>query len=221
MSRHCTLHDASYRVALQLDGSRAALLQLLGGMTDPSGLGPPSFGSQLFRAGARQGAAVLHHRGAFPDRPIAPVEFLWRTEPEGGGGARAGGGGGGGLSRLWLWVHAAAVGETLGALRRAVAADGGAGREGAVRVAPLRPPPAESGSAGSAHGVDAADTAADADSDSDSADAALSAAAPPTAAPVARGAGRALGLSRFELRGPLATRVLAKVTALLQTRGVP
>ncbi|XP_022727953.1 ribonucleases P/MRP protein subunit POP1 isoform X2 [Durio zibethinus] len=76
------VHDASYNVAVQLEGPEDSLMAVLQMVLVPS---PPvqSEGvSDSVLSGITYGTAMLHHVGAPSSQPIAPVTYMWRPHQE-------------------------------------------------------------------------------------------------------------------------------------------
>lgn len=123
------VHDASYHVALQLEGPEDSLLSILRMVLEPSPSARSSGISNSVISGAVYENAMLHHIGAPVSKPIAPVMYMWRPcclldehkdvvgiDDQGFKKAEST------ESRscfrqLWVWIHASAFNEGYGALK--------------------------------------------------------------------------------------------------------
>lgn len=123
--QHCTLYDASYLTAVELQGQEKSILALLRQFTDPM---DTTFCNEMYLSGARQGVAMLYTPGSFPLGAIAPTSFLWRqqleneTENENEGEGESGSENGNTNGRqLWLWLHPAVAQSTVSLLQQTAA----------------------------------------------------------------------------------------------------
>ncbi|PIA27087.1 hypothetical protein AQUCO_08300052v1 [Aquilegia coerulea] len=128
--KHGTLiHDASYNTAVQLEGPEDSLLSILRMVLVPT----PGIDQELSTStlsGTTYGSAMLHHVGAPFSQLISPVIYMWRPfiRPSIDTGPGSNQIGSGSISNsssmcsssfrhLWVWIHAGALTEALGALR--------------------------------------------------------------------------------------------------------
>ncbi|GLU16742.1 hypothetical protein SLE2022_331580 [Rubroshorea leprosula] len=122
------IHDASYHVAVQLEGPEDSLMAVLQMVLTPS---PPALSENASRSilsGLTYRTAMLHHVGAPHSQPIAPVTYMWRpheTDTQTDGNSHNS------VEcnesnqsechlcfhRLWLWIHASAFSEGYDALK--------------------------------------------------------------------------------------------------------
>ncbi|XP_031373046.1 uncharacterized protein LOC116189756 isoform X2 [Punica granatum] len=125
------VHDASYHLAVQLDGPEDSLISILRMVLVPSPRGHPIDGRPSVLCGSTYESAMLHHVGEPTGRPICPVICIWRplneknlenaeldysdnghTEPRNSEGSKL-------FRQLWVWIHASAFGEGYNALKSA------------------------------------------------------------------------------------------------------
>ncbi|XP_062087610.1 ribonucleases P/MRP protein subunit POP1 isoform X2 [Humulus lupulus] len=123
------IHDASYNVAVQLEGPEGSLLSILSTVLVPSPSVCPGDVSNSVISGAIYDYAVLHHIGAPVSKPIAPVTYMWRPcslRNRDGDDASINGLGSmkpeitesrSSFRQLWVWIHASAFDEGYGALK--------------------------------------------------------------------------------------------------------
>ncbi|XP_068303793.1 ribonucleases P/MRP protein subunit POP1-like [Pyrus communis] len=125
------VQDASYHVAIQLEGPEDSLLSVLGMVM----VSPPSTRSENVSRSVISGVihdnAMLHHLGAPLSKPIAPVNCMW--QPSGqpnrdNNAADCEGDEFNGLEgtkhsstdrQLWVWIHASALTEAYDTLKLA------------------------------------------------------------------------------------------------------
>ncbi|KAL5791959.1 hypothetical protein ACOSP7_000553 [Xanthoceras sorbifolium] len=125
------VHDASYHIAVQLDGPEDSLMSILQMVLVPS---PPSLSEDISHSvlsGVIYGSAMLHHIGAPLSQPIAPVIYMWKpyhnkdivgdvnyhnavgcNEPHKIVCHSQ-------FHQLWVWIHASAFDEGYNALKLA------------------------------------------------------------------------------------------------------
>ncbi|XP_015890689.3 ribonucleases P/MRP protein subunit POP1 isoform X2 [Ziziphus jujuba] len=125
--RHNVLiHDASYHVAVQLEGPEDSLLSILRMVLVPSPLVHIDDISHSVKSGVIYNNAMLHHVGAPVSKPVAPVIYMWRpcqnTDTEVAHDSE-------GCNKpeitecyssfrqLWVWIHASAFREGYGVLK--------------------------------------------------------------------------------------------------------
>ncbi|KAK6260349.1 hypothetical protein SCA6_014823 [Theobroma cacao] len=123
------VHDASYNVAVQLEGPEDSLMATLQMILVPS----PSVQSQgvssSVLSGITYGTAMLHYVGAPFSQPIAPVTYMWRphekSKEDGNNnchdviecnepcriGFRSC------FRQLWIWIHASAFSKGYDAIK--------------------------------------------------------------------------------------------------------
>ncbi|KAM1413484.1 hypothetical protein ACFXTO_026076 [Malus domestica] len=125
------VHDASYHVAIQLEGPEDSLLSVLGMVM----VSPPSTRSESVSRSVISGViydnAMLHHLGAPLSKPIAPVNCMWRPSGQpnrDNNAADCEGNEFNGLEgtkhsstdrQLWVWIHASALTEAYDTLKLA------------------------------------------------------------------------------------------------------
>lgn len=124
-------HDASYNVAIQLEGTEESLLSALKMVLMPSPSARSEDISRSIISGAIYDTAMLHQFGAPFSTPIAPVTYVWRPSYQQDGDNDAvvyDGGACNGLEgterfstfrQLWVWIHASAFTEGYDALKLA------------------------------------------------------------------------------------------------------
>ncbi|XVF32911.1 hypothetical protein REPUB_Repub17cG0123600 [Reevesia pubescens] len=123
------VHDASYNVAVQLEGPEDSLMAILKMVLVPSPSVQSEGVSGSVLSGITYGTAMLHHVGAPFSQPIAPVTYMWRphrqskeddnnncldvsecNEPCRIGYRSC-------FRQLWLWINASAFSEGYDALK--------------------------------------------------------------------------------------------------------
>ncbi|XP_039061850.1 ribonucleases P/MRP protein subunit POP1-like [Hibiscus syriacus] len=123
------LHDASYNLAVQLEGPENSLVAILDMVMVPSISVKSDGDSGSVLSGITYGTAMLHHVGAPHSRPIAPVTYMWhrhrqrkeddnnncldvveRNEPCRINYSYC-------FRQLWVWIHASAFSEGHDALK--------------------------------------------------------------------------------------------------------
>ncbi|XP_017179666.2 ribonucleases P/MRP protein subunit POP1 isoform X2 [Malus sylvestris] len=125
------VHDASYHVAIQLEGPEDSLLSVLGMVM----VSPPSTRSETVSHSVISGViydnAMLHHLGAPLSKPIAPVNCMWRPSGQpnrDNNAADCEGDEFNGLEgtkhsstdrQLWVWIHASALTEAYDTMKLA------------------------------------------------------------------------------------------------------
>ncbi|KAG6653178.1 hypothetical protein CIPAW_05G057600 [Carya illinoinensis] len=123
------VHDASYHVAVQLEGPEDSLMSVLKMVMAPS----PSALSEAISHSVISGSIYgkLCHVGAPVSQSIAPVTYMWRSvcQESGCGDAMNHNSDGGNRSegsrfcsssrQIWVWIHVSAVSEGLDALKLA------------------------------------------------------------------------------------------------------
>ncbi|KAB2611987.1 hypothetical protein D8674_020019 [Pyrus ussuriensis x Pyrus communis] len=125
------VHDASYHVAIQLEGPEDSLLSVLGMVM----VSPPSTRSENVSRSVISGViydnAMLHHLGASLSKPIAPVNCMWRLSGQpnrDNNAADCEGDEFNGLEgtkhsstdrQFWVWLHASALTEAYDTLKLA------------------------------------------------------------------------------------------------------
>ncbi|KAL5579443.1 hypothetical protein UlMin_011885 [Ulmus minor] len=124
------VHDASYYIAVQLEGPEDSLLSILSKVLAPS---PSAHSEDILRSvisGAIYDNAMLHHIGALVPKPIAPVTYMWRpcclrnkdnniAAESGGSDKPESTGCHSSFRQLWVWIHASAFDEGYEALKAA------------------------------------------------------------------------------------------------------
>ncbi|KAK8588080.1 hypothetical protein V6N13_087029 [Hibiscus sabdariffa] len=110
------LHDASYNIAVQLEGPEDSLVAILEMVLVPSTSVKSSGVSGSVLSGVTYGIAMLHHVGAPYSQPIAPVTYLWHPhrqskEDDNNNCYRSC------FRQLWVWIHASAFSEGYDALK--------------------------------------------------------------------------------------------------------
>ncbi|XP_009139561.1 ribonucleases P/MRP protein subunit POP1 isoform X1 [Brassica rapa] len=125
------VHDASYHIAVQLEGPEGSLLSILNMLLEPS---PSSRSKEVFDSiltGLSYGNSMLYHVEPPVSQVIAPVIYMWRPsqlpkrrdEEEVGdcvgndglvsNGAHAD------SRKLWVWIHASSFSEGYASLKLA------------------------------------------------------------------------------------------------------
>ncbi|XVE81504.1 hypothetical protein DITRI_Ditri15bG0069800 [Diplodiscus trichospermus] len=123
------VHDASYNVAVQLEGPEDSLMAVLRMVLVPCPSVQSEGGFDSVLSGITYGAAMLHHVGASSSQPIAPVTYMWHpiqqsreddnsnchdvvecNEPYKIGHQSC-------FRQLWLWIHSSAFSEGYDALK--------------------------------------------------------------------------------------------------------
>ncbi|KAK9950519.1 hypothetical protein M0R45_006005 [Rubus argutus] len=124
-------HDASYDVAIQLEGTEESLLSVLKMVLMPSPSARSEDISRSIIAGAVYDTSMLHQFGAPFSTPIAPVTYVWRPsyqQDRDNDAAVYDGGACNGIEgtersstfrQLWVWIHASAFTEGYDALKLA------------------------------------------------------------------------------------------------------
>ncbi|XP_039012024.1 ribonucleases P/MRP protein subunit POP1-like isoform X1 [Hibiscus syriacus] len=123
------LHDASYNLAVQLEGPEDSLVAILEMVMVPSTSVKSDCDSGSVLSGVTYGTAMLHHVGAPYSQPIAPVNYMWhphrQSKEEGNNNC---------LDvvkcnepcrvnysscfcQLWVWIHASAFCEGYDTLK--------------------------------------------------------------------------------------------------------
>lgn len=125
------IHDTSYQVAVQLEGSEDSLLSILRMVLEPSPSAHSGGLSDSVISGAVYANAMLHHIGAPVSKPIAPVMYMWRPCCLQNKGNDVASVDDQGLEKaesteshscfrqLWVWIHASAFSEGYDALKLA------------------------------------------------------------------------------------------------------
>ncbi|KAG6653180.1 hypothetical protein CIPAW_05G057800 [Carya illinoinensis] len=125
------VHDASYHVAVQLEGPEDSLISVLKMVMAPSPSALSEAISHSVISGSIYGSAMLCHVGAPVSQSIAPVTYMWRPvcQESGCGDAMNHNSDGGNRSegsrccsssrQIWVWIHVSAVSEGLDALKLA------------------------------------------------------------------------------------------------------
>ncbi|KAG7950380.1 hypothetical protein I3843_13G109400 [Carya illinoinensis] len=125
------VHDASYHVAVQLEGPEDSLMSVLKMVMVPSPSALSEAISHSVISGSIYGSAMLRHVGAPVSQSIAPVTYMWRSvcqesrcgdamNHNSDGGNRSESSGCCSSSRqIWVWIHVSAVSEGLDALKLA------------------------------------------------------------------------------------------------------
>ncbi|KAG2705518.1 hypothetical protein I3843_05G050400 [Carya illinoinensis] len=125
------VHDASYHVAVQLEGPEDSLMSVLKMVMAPSPSALSEAISHSVISGSIYGSAMLCHVGALVSQSIAPVTYMWRSvcQESGCGDAMNHNSDGGNRSegswccsssrQIWVWIHVSAVSEGLDALKLA------------------------------------------------------------------------------------------------------
>ncbi|PON84270.1 Ribonuclease P/MRP, subunit POP [Trema orientale] len=127
------IHDASYYVAVQLEGPEDSLLSILSMVLVPSPSAGAADGSKLDSviSGVIYDKAMLHHIGAPDSKPIGPVTYMWQpcclrnrdndvaamngqgfTKPESPESKSSSS-----FRQIWVWIHASAFNEGYDALK--------------------------------------------------------------------------------------------------------
>ncbi|KAM5558370.1 ribonucleases P/MRP protein subunit POP1 [Rosa sericea] len=125
-------HDASYHVAMQLEGTEESLLSVLRMVLVPSPSARTEDISRSIFSGAIYDTAMLHQFGAPCSTPIAPATYMWRPscqlDRDNDSSAVYDGGACNGLEvkersstfrQLWVWIHASAFTAGYDALKLA------------------------------------------------------------------------------------------------------
>ncbi|KAJ4904511.1 ribonuclease Ps [Raphanus sativus] len=125
------VHDASYHIAVQLEGPEGSLLSILNMLLEPS---PLSHSKEVFDSiltGLSYGNAMLYHVEPPVSQVIAPVIYMWRPSqlPKRNVEEKVGDcvGNDGPVSngdhadsrKLWLWIHASSFSEGYASLKLA------------------------------------------------------------------------------------------------------
>ncbi|KAF9958011.1 hypothetical protein BGZ72_001040 [Mortierella alpina] len=103
----CILQDSSYNGCLEITGTKSDISEVFRRMLDPT---MPTLGSARYLTGKRKYTAFLYESDSFPQKLIAPVDFLWRqdaateTTMEVDEQSKNG--------QLWAWVHPSALEAT-------------------------------------------------------------------------------------------------------------
>ncbi|KAL4354775.1 hypothetical protein GQ457_06G031370 [Hibiscus cannabinus] len=110
------LHDASYNIAVQLEGPEDSLVAILEMVLVPSTSVKSDGVSGSVLSGVTYGIAMLHHVGAPYSQPIAPVTYMWHPhrqskEDDNNNCYRSC------FCQLWVWIHASAFSEGYDALK--------------------------------------------------------------------------------------------------------
>ncbi|GMJ09230.1 similar to yeast POP1 [Hibiscus trionum] len=110
------LHDASYNLAVQLEGPEDSLVAILEMVLVPSTSVKSDGVSGSVLSGVTYETAMLHHVGAPYSQPIAPVTYMWRPhrqskEDDNNNCYRSC------FFQLWVWIHASAFSEGYDALK--------------------------------------------------------------------------------------------------------
>ncbi|XP_062916061.1 ribonucleases P/MRP protein subunit POP1 isoform X2 [Mobula hypostoma] len=95
MTHQCLLQDLSYYCCLELNGTQDNLLKALAPLSGREA--GTTFASVDCLSGKRQGSLVLYKAEQYPEKPLGPITFLWRSkaEPENHFENR----------QLWIWAH--------------------------------------------------------------------------------------------------------------------
>ncbi|GAV83063.1 POP1 domain-containing protein/POPLD domain-containing protein [Cephalotus follicularis] len=123
------VHDASYHVAIQLEGSEDSLMSVLQMVLVPSPSVQHEDTSRFVSSGAIYGSAMLHQVGGPHSQSIAPVIYMWRpfdqqtgeddshdhnavehNEPPRMGSNSS-------FRQVWVWIHISAYSEGYDALK--------------------------------------------------------------------------------------------------------
>ncbi|XP_021812687.1 uncharacterized protein C05D11.9 [Prunus avium] len=110
------VHDASYHVAIQLEGPEDSLLSVLEMVMVPS-----SSSACSVISGIIYDSAMLHHLGAPLSTPVAPVTYMWRHsgQPSDGCNGLEGTENSSTFRQLWVWIHASVLTEAYDTLKLA------------------------------------------------------------------------------------------------------
>ncbi|KAG0210747.1 hypothetical protein BGX28_009022 [Mortierella sp. GBA30] len=73
----CIIQDSSYVGCLEITGTKKDISDVFGRMLDPT---MPTVGSARYTTGRRKYSTFLYETGTFPQKLIAPVDFLWRQD---------------------------------------------------------------------------------------------------------------------------------------------
>lgn len=123
------LHDASYNIAVQLEGPEDYLVATLEMVLVPFTSVKSEGVSDSVLSGATYGTAMLHHVGAPLSQPIAPVTYMWRPHQGSkkddnnncldvvGTKEQCRTNYGSCFRQLWVWIHASAFNEGYDALK--------------------------------------------------------------------------------------------------------
>ncbi|CAH8306635.1 unnamed protein product [Eruca vesicaria subsp. sativa] len=125
------VHDASYHIAVQLEGPQGSLLSILNMLLEPS---PSSHSTEVLDSiltGLSYGNAMLYHVEPPVSQVIAPVTYMWRPsqlpkrideEKVGdcvGNDGPVSNGDHVDLRKLWVWIHASSFSEGYASLKLA------------------------------------------------------------------------------------------------------
>ncbi|KAL1226232.1 Ribonucleases P/MRP protein subunit POP1 [Cardamine amara subsp. amara] len=123
------VHDASYHIAVQLEGPEGSLLSILNMLLEPS---PSSHLKEVFDSilkGSSYENAMLYHVEPPVSQAIAPVIYMWRPQLSKRREGEEGGDDGIGSDRpvsnrdhvdfrkLWVWIHASSFSEGYASLK--------------------------------------------------------------------------------------------------------
>nr|AAY82263.1 hypothetical protein At2g47290 [Arabidopsis thaliana] len=123
------VHDASYHIAVQLEGPEGSLLSILNMLLEPS---PSSHSKEVFDSiltGGSYENAMLYHVEPPVSQAIAPVTYMWRPSkiPKRRNEEKGGDGIGTDLPvsdkdhedfrKLWVWIHASSFSEGYAILK--------------------------------------------------------------------------------------------------------
>lgn len=111
LRQHVTIHDASYLVCLQLEGSKQQLVKLFSRMT-------PNFipRHDMYTSGTREGSFIMHETESKQDFTcLGPVKFLWKQQQVPDDAHRS----------CWMWLHPASIPQAYPFLQRISAEEKG------------------------------------------------------------------------------------------------
>ncbi|EOA26584.1 hypothetical protein CARUB_v10022645mg [Capsella rubella] len=123
------IHDASYHIAVQLEGPEVSLLSILNMLLEPS---PSSHSKEVFDSiltGRSYGNAMLYHVKPPVSQVIAPVIYMWRPsellkrrdeEEDGvciGTDGEVSNADHVDFRKLWVWIHASSFSEGYASLK--------------------------------------------------------------------------------------------------------
>ncbi|GBG73711.1 hypothetical protein CBR_g17052 [Chara braunii] len=128
------IHDSSYHSVIELTGLQSSILEVLEQICDPelppcqpvsrqssvssqsAAVDDPARQARIYMMGGLEGDMMIHSRGAYPWRAIAPARFTWRPlKSEDGNNVEQGGRSHSHLPerKFWMWVHAAGFNEAF------------------------------------------------------------------------------------------------------------
>ncbi|CAA7028008.1 unnamed protein product [Microthlaspi erraticum] len=125
------VHDASYHIAVQLEGPEGSLLSVLNKLLEPSPSSHSKEALDSILTGRSYGNAMIYHVEPPVSQVIAPVTYMWRPsqlpkrrdEEKGGdcvgNDCPVSNGDHVDFRKLWVWIHASSFSEGYASLKLA------------------------------------------------------------------------------------------------------